>query len=329
MPVNGSFGVGFNPVLSVFVEDFNGDEISIVFRSNASGVWENLGSYVGGNDTYSQVTSGMNQPDTVYYWSVNVSDSTIWSNATYSFTTALTVMPTLKWNTATFTGYTSVGPVVADINNDGRIEIVRSGIDGVIALDGETGDIVWERHLKMWNDHCPLVSIDLDRDGILEIIFSYENGTMAIHGDDGSDYWFNPDAPLHNKYAVAGDIDADGYPEVFVTTSRGGSITSLTYDGVIINQIYTYYPCFSGLSLGDTDQDGVFELYLNERSDSYGGNGLGKGVRAMWASNLTDRWNPVRCGLQILLTDGIVLIFYVVVIIRLLLMLIRMENLML
>ena len=43
------------------------------------------------------------------------------------------------------------------------------------------------------------------------------------------------------------------------------------------------------MSLGDTDQDGVFELYLNERNIAM--SPYGRGVVSFWASNLTERWN--------------------------------------
>jgi len=289
-PLNGSTGVHLNPVLSVDIEDLDEELLTIIFKSNVTGSWQELGNYTGGNGRYSQSVSDMNITNKTYYWSIHVTDSKVWINNTNFFTIAESIMPTIKWFNTTDVGTTATGPLVADVNADGKIEVIRSGLDGVIVIDAETGDVVWTKLMTMWNAHCPLEIIDLNKDGILEILFSYEYGTMAVHGNNGSVYWYNPDAPLHNKYAVTGDIDADGYPEVFVTTSIGGSITALTHDGKIFSQTYTYYPCFSGLSLGDTDQDGVFELYLNERSVDYHDNGLGKGVRAMWASNLTDRW---------------------------------------
>lgn len=282
--------IGYNPLLRITVIDMDFDALTVIFKSNASGTWEELGLYNGGNGEYIQETTDMDGLNETYYWSIHVTDGQSWVNETYWFSTAETDIPLFKWKESTPSGLTSTGPLIADVNADGRMEIIRSGENGIIALDGATGEEVWYFEMEMWNDHCPLEIIDLNKDEYPEIIFSYEHGTMAIHGNNKTVYWYNPDAPLHNKYPVAGDINADGYPEVYTTTSIGGSITALTHDGHIFAQVYTYYPCFSGLTLGDTDQDGVFELYLNERSDEYHDNGLGKGVRAMWASNLTDRW---------------------------------------
>ena len=51
----------------------------------------------GGNDTYTQPTSTMNEYETTYYWAVNVSDGTCFVNNTYCFTTMLE--PASWWNT--------------------------------------------------------------------------------------------------------------------------------------------------------------------------------------------------------------------------------------
>ncbi len=285
-PSNGATDVYFNPTLSVIVEDLDYEPITVIFRSNYGGSWETLGEYTDTGGEFTQTTLGIDELDTIYYWSLNVTDGKIWVNQSNHFTTAASIPLTLKWSNPTPAGFTSTGPLVADVDNDSRMEIVRTGVNGLIVLDAETGDTDWFLEMEMWNDHCPVEIIDLNKDGILEIICSKENGTMAVHGNNGTEYWYVEDAPLYNKYCVAGDIDADGYPEVFVTTA--GSITALTHDGQIFAETYTYYPCFGGLSLGDTNQDGVFELYLNERSYHY--SEYGKGVRAFWASNLTERW---------------------------------------
>jgi hypothetical protein len=62
--------------------------MNVTFRTNATGTWANIGSnnsiY---NGTYSQTNSSMNNYNTTYWWSVNVTDGTLWTNVTYNFTT--------------------------------------------------------------------------------------------------------------------------------------------------------------------------------------------------------------------------------------------------
>jgi predicted double-glycine peptidase len=289
IPQNGSKNVSiYQGNVSIIIEDPEDDPFD----------WTIQGKYIintgHSSDTAGVKTANLNTPlppNTDIVWYVNVTDpsgSGNWTKAIYKFTTK-GIIPTLKWMKLMGVGNASaVGPIIADVNNDGKMEVVRSGENGIIVYDGATGDIIWTRPQKMWNDHCPMEVIDLNKDSIPEIICSYENGTMTIHGNNGSIYWYNPDAPLMNKYPVAGDINADGYPEVYVCTYS--KITALTHDGQIFATNWTYYPCFGGLSLGDTNYDGVFELYQNDRSYNYYPNCGGLGVKAYWASNLTLRW---------------------------------------
>jgi hypothetical protein len=290
-PANNSENIGVNTAqVRVYIQDIDGDTFD----------WTIEGKYV--TSTSATNASQGTKPaslltplpkDTEIEWFVNATDpsgSGDWTYATYHFSTTTTPLPTLKYTKNPGIGLSAVGPIAADVNNDGKMEIVRSGPDGIAVLDGVTGNIVWNITVNMWNDHCPMEAIDLNKDGILEIISSHETGTWALHGNNGTVYWYNPDAPLQNKYCVAGDIHGDGYPEVYVCSD--GSVTALTHDGVIFAQTWTYYPCFGGLTLGDTDYDGVFELYQGDRSNYYPQEGSGgRGCVAYWASNLTYRWS--------------------------------------
>ena len=96
-PLDGTTSVDLNPVLSIKVVDYQGDLMNVTFRTNASGPWMDIGTNSsGGNDTYSQVSSGMDSYSTTYYWSVNCSDGTYWTNETFSFTTR--IQPGIWWN---------------------------------------------------------------------------------------------------------------------------------------------------------------------------------------------------------------------------------------
>jgi hypothetical protein len=255
------------------------------------------------NGTKQLLLSGLTYATTYKVW-VNATDPTgsnIYKRRWYTFTTEPIVaisIPTQKLGPITSeTGETRVGPTVADVNNDGTMDIVRSGINGIVVYNAITGNVVWRHLMAMWDSHIPLEVIDLNNDGYRDVICSHGSGTMALNGANGATLWDNPNAPLYNKHAVAGDINGDGYPEVFVCTSGAedgspqGWVTALTHDGQIFAKVHTYFPCYGGLSLGDTNNDGVYELFLGERNIGYDGNVVGKGVRAFWASNLTERWS--------------------------------------
>ena len=289
-PVNESSGVVFDPVLAVDVEDLDEESLTVVFTSNCSGSWVELGNYSGGNGRYSQSTMGMDVLDTMYYWRVHVFDGSVWTNRSFVFTTVDSILPVLKWSKVPVSGYSHMGPLVADLDGDGFMEIIRTGGSTLEVLNGTTGELWWSRSDVGVGSHSPFEIIDLDKDGLLEIIVSRSGGTSAIHGVNGTTFWHNANAPSDGKHLVAGDIDADGYPEVFVCTT--GQITAMTYDGQIYATTSTYYPCWGGLTLGDTDHDGVFELYQNDRSNWYPSYpSAGEGIRSYWASNLTKRWS--------------------------------------
>ena len=56
---------------------------------------------------------------------------------------------------------------------------------------------------------------------------------------------------------------------------------SIDYQGNILATTFTWRACSGGLSLGDTDNDGVFELYQGDRDMDYGDGNYGKGVKSL------------------------------------------------
>ncbi|MHA1290336.1 MAG: hypothetical protein ACTSPB_23395, partial [Candidatus Thorarchaeota archaeon] len=89
-PTNGTTGVSTSPTLVITVSDAEGDTMNITWRTNASGTWQTIGTNLSiSNGTYyCSNTSSMSSYATTYYWSVNLTDGTSWTNATYHFTTA-------------------------------------------------------------------------------------------------------------------------------------------------------------------------------------------------------------------------------------------------
>jgi len=194
---------------------------------------------------------------------------------------------TLKWRVNAGTGSTWLGPWAADLDNDGLMEIVIGGENGIAALNS-SGSIIWFQSGKY--GHNPIETVDLNKDGFLEILICpATGGVMALHGINGSIWWYNQNAAGKGTYIGVADINADGFPEIF--SASPGLVTALTYDGRIFARTSTYYTCYGGISVGDTDFDGVFEVYLGERSESYPSYPSGgRGLRAFWAENLTEIW---------------------------------------
>ena len=102
--------------------------------------------------------------------------------------------PVLKWqqcgcyNSWCETGWYS-SPAVVDLDSDGDMEIVASAYS-VVALDGETGDLLWR--VKSGHDRSEdpdnvdnvgrtwsgVVIADVDNDGEIEIVTAHSGGCV-------------------------------------------------------------------------------------------------------------------------------------------------------
>ena len=76
-PIDGATGIGIPPVLNVTVSDPNSDNMNISWLSNSSGSWQVFGTNNSvSNGTYYQTMSNISINGEWWYWKVNVSDGT-------------------------------------------------------------------------------------------------------------------------------------------------------------------------------------------------------------------------------------------------------------
>jgi hypothetical protein len=313
-PQNGATEIYTNPALSARIINPNGQNMTIIFKEKSLDTWIDLKTYENVPDgTYYANATQMKKLGTTYYWSTCVNDGLTWTNKTFVLTTTRKVLAQ-KWLALSLPKGVS-GVLAADINGDGIDEVINTGKSGVIALNGTNGQTIWNVSDSGIGDHAQAQIADLNHDGILEIIVPRETpaGLLVLHANDGSTYW-NITGLGKETYSgpVVFDIDGNGYPTIFLgstDTSKGlngtGRITSLSYNGTILNQVFVWRPCSGGLSIADTDGDGEFELYMGDRymylnNPEYGDNDYGKGVQSFWARNLTLRWSrpEIFCSSQ-------------------------------
>ena len=87
-PVNKSAGIPIGTTtLQVRAVDINSELMNIIFKTNATGSWQVIGSNNSVSNGVYQQTYTFPDYDTTYWWSVNCTDGTSWTNQTYSFTT--------------------------------------------------------------------------------------------------------------------------------------------------------------------------------------------------------------------------------------------------
>jgi len=318
-PANGTMEAYTNPTLSIRAIDLNGKPMNITFKEKVMNNWIDTKTYVNVNDgVYTTIPTNMKNLGTTYYWSVYVTDGEDTTTKTFSFTTTTKIL-TEKWvASGSPIPIASSGVLIGDVNGDGLQAVIQAGRRGVVALNGNDGSVIWNFSGSAWNidDLTQPQMADLNKDGIPEIIVPLRSpaGLVVLHANNGSVYWSQTNLGRETfSSPVVFDVDGNGYPTIFFCSSDiyngldgSGRLTSLSYDGKILHQTFTWRPCGGGLSIADADGDGEFELYMGDRdmymnSAEHGDNDYGKGVQSYWAKNLTLRWSrpDILCSSQI------------------------------
>lgn len=120
------------------------------------------------------------------------------------------------------------GVVVADLQKDGRPEIVTAHGDGYVNVFNGNGDLLWSRQPTPGNELRSLAAYDLDGNGDLEVIVASTRNYNQwwVYRFDGSLYpgsWpqHDPDsntngytAGCYNENVGAADLDQDGRGEI-------------------------------------------------------------------------------------------------------------------
>lgn len=235
---------------------------------------------------------------------------------------------TPKWTKTGFGTNYEGGLVIGDVTGDHQEDIVYGGNDQLVVLDGKTGNTIATYSQTRIGQYCQPQLCDIDGDGVFDILVPLFSapGLAAVKYTGPptgpgtlTQLWFvNTEGTGGSGSVMAkpvfGDIDHDGYPDIFIASqdvSPGdnqtghysyngydGTICRINYQGTIVAQTFTWRPCSGGLSLADTDNDGVFELYQGDRQSvngegnrgGYADGGYGKGLKSYWADNLTERW---------------------------------------
>ena len=106
-PSNGSSGISLTPVLNITVDDVDDGSLAASWYSNSSGSWALFATNTSidtssGSVNIVQTNSNFSSNSTTCWWSVNLTDGTHWTNATYHFTTIYIPNPPSSFTAATF-----------------------------------------------------------------------------------------------------------------------------------------------------------------------------------------------------------------------------------
>ncbi len=173
---------------------------------------------------------------------------------------------TIKWECNT-RGSDSP-PVIADLDQDGILEIVHGEFGGYVkCINALNGIEKWELpvDLNSWIQTAPTV-VDLDQNGVLDFVvgtwnFDGYDSVYAFRGDNQSRLWAYPIHDyIYHGTAVA-DLDMDQKPEL-VIGSYNDSLYCINGENGTTNWTYKANGGYIGspATIADIDADGICEV---------------------------------------------------------------------
>ena len=216
-PEDGATFVPLNPILSIDTSDFDGDLLDIVFKTDASGTWQDIATYTGvGDGTYTATTVSMAEYATTYNWRVEVDDGSGVADVTYSLTTV--PEPGSWWDAAWLyrkeitIDHNGVDedlcgfPVLIDLTDPDLATYAQAGGDDIVftdeygrqssheieEYDGATG------HLIAWVKVPDLSSSENT------VLYMYFGNDTAGNQEDIEGTWDNGHVMVHHLQETAG-----------------------------------------------------------------------------------------------------------------------------
>ncbi len=165
-----------------------------------------------------------------------------------------------EW-TSNLKSFLESAPTVADINNDGRDEVIVAGQEEMIALD-KNGDTIWRWKTRRRFMTCPTV---LKREKETALIYAADNsGQMTCLDGEGNVIWqVDLKAGAENSASAVADIDNNGTYEVVQTDLTGTIWMFDALNGKVVNQGKLDEGLPVSPAVGDINGDGKLEVVIS------------------------------------------------------------------
>lgn len=178
--------------------------------------------------------------------------------------------PRVSWSFTLETFDGGAYPVAADVDRDGRLELIVGDAGGMIyCLDAALGTLRWSRQLPAFFKWGSPVLIDLDGDGDRDVVVGARD-LIALDGPTGNTLW----TALQGVDVLgmsAADLDGDGTVEIFCTdylSPRNGYLVR-GKDGQVLWSVVTGGSNYNLPAFADLDGDGVKEILFTRHESGY------------------------------------------------------------
>jgi hypothetical protein len=149
-------------------------------------------------------------------------------------------------------------PTVADLNNDGHIEIVVGSVDNNVYCVNSTGALQW-KFVTGDNIHASPTVADIDGDGKMETLIGSNDHHFYCLNSNGQQKWNYTMGDIIYPSAAVADVDGDRMLDVLVG-SYDSYLYCLSRTGGLEWKYRANAPILSSPTLADIDGDGKLEV---------------------------------------------------------------------
>jgi outer membrane protein assembly factor BamB len=154
------------------------------------------------------------------------------------------------------------GPSFADIDEDGKPELVCGGYDGYVrALNAEDGSLLWSYREGSY-PYAPVSIADLNNDGHLEVVAA--SSKLVVLNNQGHLLWQYYTGGSIFRGATIADTDGDGWLDLVFGSGDGRMRVVRGYDGVLLWDYYTEhgYDIDHHPAIADLNGDGKLDVFF-------------------------------------------------------------------
>ena len=166
---------------------------------------------------------------------------------------------TLLWKFTT-NGRVTSSPTVADIDGNGRMEIVFGSDDKNLYVLRENGTLLWKFTTNGRVTSSPTVA-DIDGNGRMEIVFgSWDGNLYVLTGNGNRIFTYSVKSPIESSPAI-GDINGDQELEIVFGTNNN-RLYALNYRRFLVWTYQTVDDVVSSPAVVDINKDGIDEIII-------------------------------------------------------------------